>query len=1005
MAVLLLLFQIYVFCLLNLILFRKTVNNLGISLALSGVSLAAINSFLGLTVSYIWPNGTFNLKQILIVYFLFTIIASFLYFFQIHKAIYPITITDNRTNFYFFISVSAVLFLLLFFSSGPYMPIWGNVDEAAHVEMCHMMHERIFFSIENANISSRFMYSGTVVPFDNVRNSYIFGYHYIVALMAKITGIELIYITKFQRCLLLSLFVSLPLLLIKSNKKSVLPHILYCFVIYFTFSLWYALISYGFSAQLYSLVLMTIYIVIDEKTSTQTNNPYLEFLFKPLILFAAFNAYILTGILLLAYVSIRFIALKKYRRLLVSFLYCAYMLYMPPIRNQLIYFIFGEGQIDEAIIAGCSWGAPSKAFIGICLGLFIYDIYQFLKNKSLPDMGTIAVVAILGIYFFYDSDGYIMFKTIVTSIPILALKYINITSSVSNIILCGYEESTFRRFMPNFLLVLWTVLAIPAAQKICKYEDYSFLTSNGSRLSNAECSISHDFYSAIKYKSKYLDDQTSGYEYINFSGPELTHGYISNGKWFNSRIVTIGSSARFAQKKAANYDRAAQGILEQIKNNADLKRLYFIINHDSNSDNSVQATDFNEEFCEKYPEFIESTAFVNKIGDIEIYECLIKDNLICSRVSSDEIARNSGGKIYINAAARYSNAAMPASADEIIYEQKLDRAYQNASVYISGRSIHDSKIALRLYYKDCFLTEQPVEHFQGQIKISVDDIFTFDRMELVLKRGKISDAITLHNISVLGEDVEDAYQYSDITMDDLIETGGFTTKDTMFYGNIALPRTSDELVYEQQLDEVIDGRSIYIEGRSIHNSQIIIELLNNGNVIHRELAEHFEHSTKISLEGYSFDQVNLVMKRGNISDALLIRRCLIMGVISDLPYKYFIIDADDLREDEGFITRDTHRYGNAALLKDSTETVYTYDLGNVINGEYLEFSGRSIHNSQIFLDLKLNDKVVQRKKIEQFEYDTNIDLSGDSFDQIDFVMIRGNISDAIVVQRMMIVGT
>ena len=77
----------------------------------------------------------------------------------------------------------------------------------------------------------------------------------------------------------------------------------------------------------------------------------------------------------------------------------------------------------------------------------------------------------------------------------------------------------------------------------------------------------------------------------------------------------------------------------------------------------------------------------------------------------------------------------------------------------------------------------------------------------------------------------------------------------------------------------------------------------------------------------------------------------------------------------------------------------------MINGEYLEFSGRSIHNSQIFLDLKLNDKVVQRKKIEQFEYDTNIDLSGDSFDQIDLVMIRGNISDAIIVQRMIIVGT
>ena len=396
---------------------------------------------------------------------------------------------------------------------------------------------------------------------------------------------------------------------------------------------------------------------------------------------------------------------------------------------------------------------------------------------------------------------------------------------------------------------------------------------------------------------------------------------------------------------------------------------------------------------------------IRRGGDIEIYECLIKDNLKCSRVSSDEIARDSGGEIYINPAARYSGAAMPASDDEIIYEQKLDGAYQNAFVYISGRSIHDSKISLRLYYKDCFLTEQDIEHFQGQIKISIDDIFTFDRMEFVLKRGKISDAIMLHNISVLGEDAEDAYQYSAITMTDFIETGSFTTKDTMFYGNIALPGTSDELVYEQKLDEVIDGRCIYIEGRSIHNSEIIIELLNNGNVIHRELVEHFEHSTKIGLEGYSFDQVNLVMKRGNISDAILIRNCLIMGIISDVPYRYFVIDVDDLREDEGFTTRDTHRYGNAALLKNSTETVYTYELGNMINGEYLEFSGRSIHNSQIFLDLKLNDKVVQRKKIEQFEYHTNIDLSGDSFDQIDFVMIRGNISDAIVVQRMMIVGT
>ena len=611
---LLLLFQIYIFCLLNLILFRKIVNNFGISLVLSGVSLAAINSFLGLTVSYIWPNGTFNLKQLLVVYFSFGVIASFLYVLQIHKAIHPITITFNHTNFYFFISVSVILFLLLFFSSGPYMPIWGNVDEAAHVEMCHMMHERIFFSIENANISSRFMYSGTVIPFDSVRCSYIFGYHYVVALMAKITGIEIIYITKFQRCFLLSLFVSLPLLLIKSEKKNGVPHILYCFVLYFTFSLWYALISYGFSAQLYSLVLMTIYIVIDEKLSIQTYNPYLEFFFKPLLLFAVFNAYILTGILLLIYVLIQYIALKKYRRLLVSFLYCAYMLYMPPIRNQLIYFILGEGEIDEAIIAGCSWGAPSKAFIGICLGLLIYDIYQFSKNKSLPDMGTVAVVAILGIYFFYDSDGYVMFKTIVTSIPILTLKYINITSSASNVILCRYEKYTFRRFMPYVLLALWTVLAIPAAQKICKYEDYSFLTSNGSRLSNAECSISNDFYNVIKYKSKYLDDQTSGYEYINFNGPELTYGYISNRKWTNSRIVTSGSSARFASKGAANYDRAAQGILEQIKNNADLRQLYFIINHDSDSDNSVQETDFNKEFCEKYPELIESTAFINKTG-------------------------------------------------------------------------------------------------------------------------------------------------------------------------------------------------------------------------------------------------------------------------------------------------------------------------------------------------------------------------------------------------------
>ena len=64
--------------------------------------------------------------------------------------------------------------------------------------------------------------------------------------------------------------------------------------------------------------------------------------------------------------------------------------------------------------------------------------------------------------------------------------------------------------------------------------------------------------------------------------------------------------------------------------------------------------------------------------------------------------------------------------------------------------------------------------------------------------------------------------------------------------------------------------------------------------------------------------------------------------------------------------------------------------------------GRSIHDSKISFDLLNGGEIVYSSEIAQFEFRIDIELEEYPFNEIRFHFKRGNISDAIIIQKILI---
>lgn len=750
--------QIYLFIILFIITYKKVLSEKFSAFILSFITWLSLNSFLGLTVSFIWQKE-FNLFHFLIVYATFLFIFSIIFLKKIKNLNeQPSKLLINRGSRNIFLISSLILFLILFFSTNNNMPIYGNVDDSAHYEMSLMMYERIFFTIKEANIFSKAIYTDMAIPFNNTRYSYIFGYHYISAILSKITFIEIIYIHHILRCLFMTFIITIPVLFLQAKDKIKFKDTIFYFVmLLFTIPKWYFFISHGFTAQLYSVLLLFIYILYDKIFCSHVKNKYMDYFVMPFIVFSVLNAYILTGALLLFYIIIKCILVKDFKKLFINLLFSSYILYILPIRNQISYFLFGKGNIDEAIVAGTSVGAPNIVLIIIFAAVLLFNIFEIYKRKKSDNsiklnFSIIYIICILLVYFFYDKSGYIMLKIIITAFPLIIYDFSNMLNKLFKKILLKFSHITHKKKDSiKFPLILSFIgLELVLSFYICNIKDFesfkSFVPDNFASIIQAEPAISKDTYEAVKYINQNYDIKDSGFEYINLSGPEIIYGYILNRNFpYSSNIYDNVNRVRFMSKSAANYNRAIKGIIKGLSNDKKVKKLFFIVNKEETPPFN---TDFVTGFANLYPSIINNYNLIYTYGKTEVWLCEIEDNLFYYNIESSSIVDNKN--FIMKDFPLYHKSALPIDEAEKTLTLDLNNSINNSSILIYGRLINNAAIKLNLYNNNNIVYEKEVEKFEDITCINIDKL-SFDKIDLVISRGNISDSVIIQDIAIVSK--------------------------------------------------------------------------------------------------------------------------------------------------------------------------------------------------------------------------------------------------------------
>lgn len=498
------------------------------------------NTLVG-NITYYLFDINFNLYEILLCYLCFAAMFGWAYWLLTKRKNWKMVhiYVDSKIKIIFGISLLSLTCYFFFFSTRNFMPVWGNVDEAVHFQYANAMYQRLFFSLNNGNPVTDIFSGKGYISWDE-RYTYTFGYHYICAVLSKMTTADIIYVSHFLRSLLISVFATAPMLFVRGKMKYIVC-ISYLLFMCCTVNTWFGLlIGAGYTAQLYSLALAWLVGFLVENES-ENNHFIWDYFIVPLLCLQVLNAYMLTGMVVIIAAIIKSIRSFKLKRIFCIIGFVLFEVIHPAILKQIMSILTGSGKIDEAITSAHYLAKPITYGVGIicaiCILYFLITTLLFNNRKIYFGYQMFVwSVLYLAIYYLFDNTGYMMLKTWVSMLPLLILSALIISVSTFEMILKN------KYWMISALGLVIGVVCLAGVLKSQKAFNTD-MNQNLKKVTHTEECLTRDEYECIKYIGKNLSSYQN-IEYIGLNGPSI---------FYAVRLTTVAPYSAVIYSKEYNY--------------------------------------------------------------------------------------------------------------------------------------------------------------------------------------------------------------------------------------------------------------------------------------------------------------------------------------------------------------------------------------------------------------------------------------------------------------------
>ena len=690
----------------------------------------SLNSFMGAIIYIIFGTG-FNLMHILVALALYdTLLLAF------DKKIKKMTwvkvkiFNDKKINIVFCVGTVLFFLVLIMSTNGTFMPIFGNVDEIVHYEFINGLNQKMWFEPQEVDVITRNMrlYDYCIAE----RASYTFGYHYIIASLSKLTFIDSIYLIHIVKCLIMAIALNIFLLLLKnvSNKKR-----MFCIIIYYVFIIgsvkyWYLYFSSGFSAQLFSIFYLFVsYILIKEFNDTMKSNVFIQVI-EALLIWSTLNAYVLSGVILVSWYCLNNICKKRYRKLIGMGCAVGVFCLTPSIRNQILYFLFKIGNVDEAISASyASEKFITKAMLVVFVISIIIEIIDMIINKYIDvDISLVSAIAFVLLYLFGDRTSYVFYKLFITIFIIVITNMLFKTIKVLEII-----KKKKLQYVVSFLSGI-ALIFICFKTNIVLYDD-----SISNKLANADVMIEQELYQCTDAIEELLDDGNR-LEYIGVNGVATWyHGRINLGELTLSTYAYGGNRIIFTSEGAANYSRTLKGLTKIVETENVLGVVVV-----TNKSNKGMINKTFEKLVDERKTVYENDKYV-------VEKITFKDNYFISEITAEEIVEKYQDNCNVINVPNYGMSFLPS---EVGYKNiiKLDVSEDNIKgLDISGRCIHNSDFQINIIDSNDEIHVINLTQFENSIDVDLSE-YDVKEIELEVTAKNVASGIIISNILVYGYD-------------------------------------------------------------------------------------------------------------------------------------------------------------------------------------------------------------------------------------------------------------
>ncbi len=647
---------------------------------------------------------------------------------EIHKYLFW-----NDTKSITIFSVVAFFLFMFFFlvlTKCTFMPVYGNVDEVVHYECVNAILQKMW--INPSKVSYLSATSRNMPYLLQERLSYIWGYHYIVAIISKLFCIDTIYVIHFIRSCMMTLMLSLPLLTLGKAKHKIFAYIFYFAVVIGTIPLWFLFLTSGFTAQMYSIVFIEFAIILfseleifSERTGIAIN------ILCASLIWATLNAYILTGAILLSYYVINCLLNKRWKNLLGAFISTIPIMIYPSMRTQISAFLKGE-KSDEALTAQY-FGVKYLNWYIILLFIFIAVLYVIIKKCVSKEkmIGISAVVAVIlsVLWVSGNREGYIIYKCFFSMYLLVIVDFIILVDLLSDKI----NRSYIRKVITG-LVGIFTIIYLIYGCGIISYKNIR------NAFDTEEPMLTEKLYDCVKFVEK--DDSLLEGEFdgIGVYGPQLwCSEYVYLGKLPISSWGTPERNAIiFTDYNAASLNRVLDGLTVMFEQKQQVEFIVLIVD-------KIHAV-YNRSLLYNHIVKTEQDVYENERYVIKKLEITPVSESIHYDINAFEQSENEG--FIISDIMYYGKCIIP---KQINTEYKLNidlQAMNHVDVLeISGRSIHNSEMKCIITDMDEKIYTIDIASFENLTEVDLSE-YDIKELQLSVTANVCEDGIIINEISL-----------------------------------------------------------------------------------------------------------------------------------------------------------------------------------------------------------------------------------------------------------------